>query len=69
MNHEIKTCNNCEYRLGTYSYGRCMLSGYYCTTERAFPHNCGREFTGWKPRRSIIIKIKQYFGSTNEQQN
>ncbi len=57
MKENIKTCSTCEHR----SLNRCMLSGYFCTTERTYPTVCGRDFSGWIPRLGIIQRIKAFF--------
>lgn len=55
---EIKNCNNCAHRVdGRYeNYGKCMLSGYYCSTTRtSLQNNCDRNFSGWVKR--VIINL------------
>ena len=58
----IKNCMNCGHRRGIgFSTSRCMLSGYYCETERQHPSVCGIDFDRWKPRDSIIDKILRWW--------
>jgi hypothetical protein len=47
---EIRTCKTCGHRDGD----KCMLSGYYCTTERHLPTKCGLNFDNWTPRPKRI---------------
>lgn len=47
-----RTCKNCGHR----RFDECMLSGYYCTTERKMPTICGINFDGWKPRTRLGLK-------------
>ena len=62
-----RTCYNCGHRSGDMSYGKCMLSGYYCTIERRTPTVCGKDFQGWIPRpKSKGIKgwlLSLWYGS------
>ncbi len=62
-----RTCHNCGHRSGGMPYGKCMLSGYYCTTERQMPTVCGKDFQGWIPRpKSKGIKgwlLSLWYGS------
>lgn len=46
----MRNCKNCGHRKGNIHNGKCMLSGYYCTTERKWPSQCGINFEGWIPR-------------------
>ena len=46
----IRTCYSCGNRNGGINYGVCMLSGYYCMTERKIPSVCGKNFENWTPR-------------------
>lgn len=53
----VPTCLNCAYRKGSgYEHSKCMLSGYYCTTERMYPAICGRNYENWKQREPGVIK-------------
>lgn len=64
MDNKNKTCKNRGHRAGGMEFGKCMLSGYYCQTERKNPSNCGKNFEGWieRPKRIGIFKwIKQLF--------
>lgn len=45
-----RTCKNCGHRVGEMGNAKCMLSGYYCNTERKYPTVCGEDFHGWIPR-------------------
>lgn len=49
-----KSCSTCEHR----SLGRCMLSGYSCTTERMYPTVCGVDYKRWAPRLGVWQRIK-----------
>jgi hypothetical protein len=49
-----RSCQNCGHRNGDMTVAICMLSGYYCTTERSLPSVCGRFFDGWIPRPTKI---------------
>ena len=57
-----RTCYNCGHRNGGMNYGKCMLSGHYCTTERQIPTVCGRNFDNWiqRPKRK---GLKQWLQS------
>jgi len=63
----FKNCNTCAYRNGfTYEYGDCLLSGYSCTTERKFPTRCGVDFDEWVYRKTIFVRIKEWFFGVKE---
>lgn len=58
MKENIKTCDNCAYRKGSYIFYNCMLSGFYCTTERIHPSRCGKNFENWKQREDFwLVKL------------
>lgn len=59
MSKQNKTCHNCGHRNGNMTYGKCMLSGYYCKTERKYATKCGIDFERWIPRPKRIGLIKQ----------
>lgn len=62
----VKNCKTCAHRLGSFTYGKCMLSGYYCITERKHPNVCGRDFKGWSQRKTIFVRIKECFIGVKE---
>lgn len=62
----VKNCITCAHRKGTYHWGDCMLSGCYCTTERKFPQRCGINFDGWVQRKTIFVRIKEWFLGVKE---
>jgi hypothetical protein len=57
----VKNCTTCAHRHGTSSYGKCLVSGYYCETERKYPQVCGTYFDRWQQRPSIFQRIKAWF--------
>lgn len=48
-----RTCSTCGHQDGD----RCMLSGFYCETERRYPDKCGIDFKGWIPKPIPLPKI------------
>lgn len=56
-----RTCKNCGHRNGGMEFGQCMLSGFYCSTERKIPTVCGINFERWieRPKRKGLIKWLQ----------
>lgn len=50
---EVKTCRTCAHREVSVHFGRCARSGVYCSTERAYPTRCGKNFEGWEPRDKL----------------
>ena len=66
MTNVVKTCRTCEHRAGFGYNAICMVSGYFCTTERRYPDICGVEFQRWKPRASLFNRIRQYFFGVKE---
>jgi len=48
-----RTCSTCGHQQGN----RCMLSGFYCETERTYPTVCGIDFKGWTPKPIPLPKI------------
>ena len=59
---QVKTCKTCAYRDGvTFNGAKCMLSGFYCTTERQSPSVCGQNFENWVQRPPSIWQ-KLFFG-------
>jgi len=55
---QLKNCTTCGHRKGgpLGGYGRCGLSGYYCSTERTYPTSCGKNFEGWVPRPPSLFR-------------
>ena len=51
----LKSCQNCAYRTGEFNeFGKCLLTGHYCSTQRAYPtRSCNRRFSGWVPREGV----------------
>lgn len=46
---ELRNCTTCGHRIGKFKFGKCALSGSYCTIERKYPSRCGVDFQGWTP--------------------
>lgn len=66
--HDVscRTCRTCGHRNGGMQYGKCMLSGYYISTERKTPTVCGINFEGWIPRHKRGLKqllLSIWYGS------
>jgi hypothetical protein len=59
VKEEVRNCMNCAHRKGSYTFGKCMLSGYYCETERQHPTVCGVNFERWK-RRGNSLQISAW---------
>ena len=57
MEGTIKNCKTCAHRSGSVVHGKCILSGYYCMTERSMPSVCGVDYDRWKqrPKRKGLI--------------
>lgn len=48
---QSKSCRNCESRKTVIGEeDTCMLSGYYCFSERKNPTRCGQNYENWQPR-------------------
>ncbi len=61
----VKTCANCGYR----KKSKCELSGYYCSTERQYPSQCGRHYEHWSPRMTRFNRLVRWFiGYDNKKQ-
>ena len=52
----LKNCKTCGHRSGSFQLGKCMSSGFSCTTERQMPTICGFDFKGWTPRHKRGLK-------------
>jgi len=61
MTEPIKNCMTCAHRKGSFTFGKCLVSGYHVEVERKVPQVCGRDFKAWQPRPSIFVRIKQFF--------
>ena len=57
----VKNCVTCAHRHGSVSFGKCLVSGYYCLDERQFPGVCGAHFERWQQRPSLFQRIKAWF--------
>lgn len=57
----IKNCKTCAHRQGGPVFSTCLLSGFFCSTERQYPTYCGVNFDGWVQRKPIVVRIKEYF--------
>ncbi len=53
-----KTCRTCAHRNGGMRWGKCMLSGSFISTERAYPSVCGRDFAGWVSREPLAQRVR-----------
>lgn len=51
-----KTCRTCAHR----TEGKCMASGYYTEVERKFPTVCGKDFSAWIKRESLLQRFKNW---------
>ena len=59
----IKNCKTCAHRFGGVQFGKCLLSGYYCSTERMYPSQCGKNYENWVQRPDSLFKriVKSIF--------
>ncbi len=63
MSEPIKTCGTCGHRAGTVTFGRCMLSGDDCMTERKYPTQCGVLFDGWVKRPGLLQRLRDWWST------
>lgn len=58
----IKNCMTCAHRKGTgFEYSRCMVTGFFCETERKHAVVCDVNFSRWEPKVSFTTKIINIF--------
>ena len=50
-----KDCKTCGHRNWAILGYHCSLSGYYCTTERRYPTQCGQNYENWIPEPTPLI--------------
>lgn len=60
----MKTCMNCEYRKGSFTWGTCLRTGEYPDIQRSYPNaQCDRNFSGWAPRRPTLLRLGAWLRS------
>ncbi len=57
MNDRPKTCATCAHRNGSMKFGICMKSGFFLTSERKYPINCDKDFSGWVLREGFATRL------------
>jgi hypothetical protein len=55
-----RTCATCAHRNGSMQWGKCMLSGSYIEVERKYPARCGKGFSGWVQRETLMARVRRW---------
>ena len=52
----------CAHRRGMgFEYSRCLVTGFFCETERKHATACDINFSRWEPRVTWFARIKHLF--------